>query len=152
MQSKPYSRLQKWLHLLVVVFLVVDVAFQGGMTTAFRRGVQTGEFMLSPSASMHFLIGIAVLLAVLARLTLVREQGGMQTRAALPFMAIYVLLILVALSGVLAWGLGSATVAKLHHLISLALYGVVVVHVIGRFVVEFVLKNNTLSRMFSDFW
>ena len=151
MQSKPYTSVQKWLHLVVVVLLVADIAVQEGMTAAFRRGVQTGEFILTPSAATHFLIGVLVLLVILARLTLRRERGDVTGRAAVPYVAIYVLLIFVVISGVLAWGLGSQQIANLHHLITLAFYGVVVIHVLSRALSEFVFKTNTLSRMFSGF-
>lgn len=150
MQDRPYTRLQKRLHLAVVALVAVDVLFQGAMTRAFRHGLASGEFTLIPSSLMHFLAGVVVLLLVLLRLTLVREQGGGSGGwSTWPYRALYGLLILVSVSGVMAWGLGSATMGRVHHVLSLALYSVVVLHVAGRLIAAIMFGNSSLARMFS---
>jgi len=153
MTERTYSRLQRRLHWVVVFLVVAETFLRSGIERAFDLGLETGVFEMTSVVLAHFLIGTLVLALVLLRLIALHERGLPSTTGAISTLAhslLYGLLIVVPMTGVLAWGIGSATLGWLHWLFNVLLYALAIAHVVALVFQHFVLKNKVLNRMFID--
>jgi cytochrome b561 len=152
-----YSRTQIVLHWAVVVLVAQQFLLKGGMEHAWRAFRDTGSFQFSPLVPLHVFGGMAILVLVLARIVVRRMRGAPEINTeehpALRLIAqathsgLYVLLILLAISGSLAWFGGVAQSALAHKVLKTLVLALVVLHVAGALVQHFYLKSDSLRRM-----
>lgn len=157
-ERKGYSGLQIALHWAVAALVLIQFLADEPISQAWRalrRGdaaVETGSGVL-----LHIACGVAVLLLVIWRLALRHTRGAprlpAEEPAALRFVAaathigMYLLLVLLPLSGAVAWFGGVGAAGEVHEIAKTVLLVLVVLHVAGAFFQQFVLKTNILSRM-----
>ena len=157
MQPAGYSRTQIILHW--VIFLVVggQFLFSDGMAQAWRGWRQTGTATLAPLAIGHMAGGTLVLILVLWRLKVRRTRGVpahpeggspiLHTIANVTHWTLYALLVLVPLTGLVAWVGGVETSGEAHGLLKNTLFFVVLLHFVGAIYNQFFLKNHLIARM-----
>lgn len=157
MSVTGYSQAQIRLHWAVVVLLVLQYALSGGIAAAFEQGVQAGTMRLTPGAIAHMAGGSLILLLAFWRLALRQERGAPPPPEADPawqkalargtHVAIYALLILLPVTGGVAWGTASAGAAVVHGALKSVLLLCIALHVAGALYGHFVQKSGVLARM-----
>ena len=77
-----------------------------------------------------------------------QSDGALQARLATAVhVALYLLLILMPVTGVVAWAGPSGGAAALHSALRLVLFGLVVLHFLAALVGQFVQKTGVIGRM-----
>lgn len=159
-----YSPIQIALHWLVVVLVAFQFLANDGIEDAWRAFV--GE-EATPSGApgdrviltyMHIAAGLLVFLLALARIYLRLTRGApsppadeprlLQLSAEAVHGSIYLLLLLLPISGATAWFLGVEAAGDAHELFQKLLLAAIVLHVAGALFQHFVRRSEVLMRMF----
>jgi len=157
MSDAAYSRTQITLHWVIVVLIVLQIAFAGGMGQAFEMGMRSATLTLTAPAALHMLTGTAIFVLMAVRL-LVRVDRG--TAPALPgeatwqraaaravHWAFYAVVLALAVTGGAAWFQESATMANAHAAVRVLLITLVALHAGAALHGQFVAKTGVLDRM-----
>ena len=152
-----YAPIQIGLHWAVVVLVTFQyVAHKSIEATwdAFRRGEAVPAEALT---YLHMAAGSTVLVLALIRIGLRLTHGAppppkdeprlMQLFAEGVHLAIYGLLLLLPLSGLLAWFLGALWAASIHVVLQTCLLGAISLHVAGALFQHFIRRSDVLMRM-----
>ncbi len=152
-----YSTAQKRLHWAVVVLIAVQWLIFDSMGRPFHESMEAGAQVWSTVPVIHLAIGVAVLALALARLWLRRTHGAPEAPAEEPEIlrkashwahaAIYALLVLMPVSGLVAWFGLVGPVAEVHEIMMNLLLALVFVHVAAVLVHQFWWKTGLLARM-----
>ena len=153
-----YSRTQIALHWAVALFVFYQLIFSDAMTGAFRSVTQGGPPVVGLGAWSHIIVGSLVLILVLWRLTL-RFTGGVPPGPAednhmldvvgvAGHWALYVLMMALPVTGLLAWFAGMTSLGDLHGgILKVLLWGMIVLHVLAALWHHFIRKDGLLNRM-----
>ena len=155
-----YSRVQMALHWIVVVLVAFQFLAHDGIEESWRA------FLLSEMppagtsllAYLHILAGILVLPLALLRIFLRLTRGApappadeprlLQLSAEAVHGSIYLLLLLLPVSGAVAWFLGVQMAGDAHELLQNLLLAAIALHIAGALFQHFVLRSQVLMRMF----
>lgn len=155
-----YSPLQIGLHWAVVVLVAFQFVAHNGVERswgAFLRGEEpaAGDFALT---YLHLAVGILVLLLALLRLFLRFTRGTpaapegearlLQISAEAVHGSIYLLLLLLPLTGLAAWFFGIALAGEVHEILQNLLLIAIALHVAGALFQHFIMRSQVLIRMF----
>lgn len=155
-----YSPMQVTLHWLVVVLVAFQFLAHDGIEESWRAFVRGEPATIGTSTLtvMHWVTGILVLLLALARIRLRLTRGApsppadeprlMQMAAEAVHGSIYLLLLLLPISGAVAWFLGVRAAGAVHELLTNLLLAAIVLHVAGALFQHFVRRSQVLIRMF----
>ena len=157
-----YTSVQRKLHWWVVVLLMVQWLASQGMVTAMELQSQqatpgAGVFFLS---TLHLFSGMSVFCLVLIRVwlrltpegRLRRQQDPIQPRwiarlSGLTQVMLYVVLLSMPLSGLMAYFLTDDMAVAAHGYLSRALLALVLLHVLGALFHRVVRKDGIWERM-----
>ena len=152
-----YSRAQILLHWIVALLIVPQFLLHDPMKDAWRAFRRGEEIAFHPLVAAHVFAGIAILLLVVWRLTLRARRGAPEPpeseHPALKLVAkathagLYLLLVLLTVSGGMAWFGGVEVAGEAHEVMKTLLLALVVLHVAGALFHQFVLKTNLMDRM-----
>ena len=154
-----WSKRQVVLHWTVVVLVVVQLLLGETMEEAWEAREEGVAAAAAPLAAwLHVVVGASVLLIMLYRLYLRRTLGHpprpanqpqwAATAGAVTHWALYALLLLMPLSGAVAWFLGVERAADAHSgPLRLALIAMVLLHAAGALTEHFVFSSPVLKRM-----
>ena len=151
-----YSRLQIALHWLVFALIAQQYIFKDAMSAAWDRITDGLEAGSDPLVLAHAAGGALVMIFALWRLTLLARRGVPPTieaskmqgmLAKLTHVGLYALMILMPLSGSVAWFGGVEAAAQGHNVLKIVLLALVALHVVGAPYHQFVLRDGTLARM-----
>ena len=152
-----YSRAQVILHWLIAALILFQLLVHDGMEDAWRALRQGGEEGGNPLP--HIIVGSAILILAAARLVIRIRHGAPPHPAGQPaalgllanivHWGIYALLFAIPISGLVAW-FGGVEPAAMAHAgpLRLLLIGLVLLHIAGALVQQFVLRSGVLMRMF----
>lgn len=150
-----YSRTQIVLHWVIALLILLQFLFRDNIETVWEA-VQKGE-MEGGGFHPHALVGTITLLLVIWRLALRRRRGAPDLppggSALQDFVAIwthrilYVLLFLIPLSGMAAWGGGVVAAASIHGPMFFLALLLIVLHIAGAIYHQYVLKDGLIRRM-----
>lgn len=154
---KGYSRGQIGLHWLVAILIAAQFLFSDGIEEAWSAFEDGGAATFSLMVGVHVVVGVLVLLAGLWRIQLRRTRGvpdapandpPLQKLAAhVAHLALYALMILLPISGLVAWFGGVLAAGEAHQLLKMALIVVVVVHAAAAVYHQYIVKDGLLKRM-----
>ncbi len=157
MAAKGYSRTQVVLHWTVVALVALQFLFHDGISDAFRDGLRGDGFVLTVPAVAHMVAGASVLLLAFWRINLRREHGvppppegeapWQRAVARGTHLAFYAVLILLPVTGGIAWGQGSREPGEVHEILSNVLLALIALHVAGAAYGQWVRRDGTLARM-----
>ena len=157
MKPNGYSRAQIALHWIVFLLVAAQFVFNDYIKQAWFKWVETGEFQFNLLISSHVIGGIVILLLVLWRLFLRRKRGvpdlpgdeskAMKAAAHGAHHSLYLLLILMPITGMGAWFGEQTLAASVHFYLKFALIALILLHVIGALYHQYVLKDNLIDRM-----
>lgn len=156
-----YSPMQVALHWIVAVLVAFQFFAHDGIESAWRaftRGQETAEAQMGVMTALHIAAGALIFMLALARLYLRITRGApappadeprlLQIAAEAVHGAIYVLLILLPVSGSVAWFLGVEAAGSAHALLTNLLLGAIALHIAGALFQHFVRRSGVLMRMF----
>lgn len=153
-----YRPAQIWLHWIVVVGVILQIAFHDSIVAVIeaRQTGQTPTDADLASAMVHVSVGSIILLAVLARIYLRLRYGApghapgtttAQARiASTMHYALYGLLLAMVVTGMLTWN-DIAPLGGVHFGINVALFFAALAHGLAAIFNQFVRKDGTLARM-----
>ena len=153
--TPAYSRTRIRLHWLTAGLIVLQFVFHESIAEAWDV-IETGLTpAFDPLVAAHVAGGIAVLALVVWRLVLRAREGAppaggsarVQKAAHWGHLALYGVLVLLALSGGAAWFGGMAVAAEVHEALKPVLLLLVAGHAAAALWHQFVVKDGTLSRM-----
>ncbi|MCF3973202.1 cytochrome b [Paracoccus salsus] len=151
-----YSRLQIALHWIVVALIAQQYLFKDAMSAAWDRVTEGLEVGFDPLVLAHVAGGALVLTLAVWRLALRARRGvppavesgtGQALLARLTHVGLYALMILMPVSGALAWFGGVEAAAQGHNVMKIVLLALIVLHVVGALYHQFILRDGTLARM-----
>jgi cytochrome b561 len=150
-----YSRAQKALHWITAAVIVAQFVFHEAMADAWDRIEDGLTVAFDPLVMAHVAGGFAVLAFALWRLALRATRGApapqgsplVQRAAHWGHIALYAVMIVMAVTGGMAWFGGIEAAAELHETLKPALLVLVAGHVAAAIWHQVVLKDGTLGRM-----
>lgn len=161
MSTSPqgYSKLQIWLHWVVVLLVLFQFVGNQGMGNAWEALARGG--VAQPAdlqwAYLHAAAGVLTLLLVVWRFYLRFTRGtpplpeneprALKFAAHAAHFLLYALLVVVPVSGAVAWFGGIEQAAAAHAVLKTVLLAVVLLHIAGALYQRFILKSNVLERM-----
>jgi cytochrome b561 len=152
-----YLRAQVVLHWMTAVLVLMQFVVNDDMRRAFRQQLGTADGDLSSGAGFHLVSGLLVLALTLARLAIRLTFGAPPPPAGVPLSfrvlaslvhwALYALLLLMPVTGAIAWFGRVETAAVLHETGRLFLLALILAHVFGAMVEHFVSGHRIIRRM-----
>lgn len=152
-----YSRTQIMLHWAVVILLAVQFIFADAISHAWHVNMDSGTFTPTGGAIFHVVIGVLIGVLAIWRVVLrfthgvpalpEKEPGWQKIIAHLTHWALYALLLLLPVSGAVAWFGMVGPAGGAHELFKALLILLVVLHVVAALYHQFVLRTNLLARM-----
>lgn len=154
-----YSTAQIALHWVIAVLVVAQVVLHEGMEAAYEaaEGGPAATESEAFLADLHVAFGIAVFVLALLRVALRLRRGAppppAEERAILRFAAkavhfgFYAIILLMPLTGALAWFGGVEAAAEIHESGMLLILILLLLHVAGALYQHFVLKTDVMRRM-----
>ena len=154
-----YSGAQIALHWTVAVLVVLQIVLHDGIGAAYAAGQGVGTATESELflADLHVVFGIAVFALALLRVALRLRRGAppppedehpmLRLAARATHLALYALILLMPVTGGLAWFWGVEAMAELHGAGEKAILILVGLHVLGALYHHFYLRTDVLRRM-----
>ncbi|MCB1387801.1 MAG: cytochrome b/b6 domain-containing protein [Rhodobacteraceae bacterium] len=155
---EKYSRAQVLLHWATLLLLLVSFVSHEGMKTAWRalrRGTEGAE--PGALAQVHVWVGVTILVLTLLRLVLRFTQGAprpvegqpplMTVAAAILHGLLYLMLLAIPLTGLMAWFGGITDLGEVHEVLFNLSLALVAGHVAAALYHQFVLKDRLMARM-----
>ncbi|MBF9058937.1 cytochrome B [Rhodobacterales bacterium HKCCSP123] len=152
-----YSRMQITLHWVVVVLVALQYLLHEGMSDAYDVAEETGIYALSTPVIGHIAGGALILLLACWRLILRNDRGVPAAPAGEPevfrrlshvaHLAVYALLILLPVSGALAWGGQIEAAGEAHEALKTLFLLLILAHVGAVAVHQLVWKTGLMKRM-----
>jgi cytochrome b561 len=151
-----YSTLQIALHWIIVALVVFQLLVNNGMADVYNARID-GEAETMQWAILHVSVGVSILLLAIIRLIVRLRRGAPPIHRDKPnwliwlagatHVLLYGFIILMPLTGALAWfGLIEVS-GELHELGRWALIPLIVLHAAGGLAEHFYFKNDSLVRM-----
>ena len=154
---KGYSSAQIGLHWIIALLIALQFLFNEPMGEAFDSLMRGTVPPFSWGVWAHIAGGVAILALVLWRVALRRSRGVppppegdgtlLGRAATLGHWALYALMLLLPVSGLVAWFGGVDTAAEAHEVMTSLLLVVLAVHVAAALWHQFWLKDHLLLRM-----
>lgn len=155
--TKGYSRLQIALHWLIFLLLIVQFVLHDPITEAWKQIQRGGEAAFDPLVAQHVFTGILILALVLLRIVVRLGRGApalpeeepalLKLAASATHLGLYALLLLMPISGIIAWFGNNEMAGEAHEVMRALLLLLVLVHILGALYQQFILKTDVLSRM-----
>lgn len=155
--TKGYSFTQIWLHWGVAALILYQLIFGEDMGDAWEAVEDNTVPMMTNWVWAHILVGISVLVLVAWRIGLRLTRGVpqvphsgsalMDKAAEWGHLALYAVMVLAPVSGLVAWYGGVEAAAEVHELFKPALILLVLGHVAAALYHQFILKDGLLLRM-----
>lgn len=152
-----YSKTQIWLHWSIVALVLAQLILHDGMARAWEGALESGAFALSTPVVLHFAFGGAILGLMMWRFAIRQERGVPPPPASEPplfqklghaaHLGFYALLILLPVTGGLAWGTQSQALGEVHEVLRALLVVLVLAHIAAVVYHQRVLKSGLLQRM-----
>lgn len=153
---KGYSRLQIALHWLAALLIVHQYLFKDAISAARDAAVKGMESAFNPLVLAHLAGGALVLVFALWRPSIRAGRGAPETLgdsavqralAKATHLGLYAVMILMPISGSVAWFGGVQAAAQGHNVMEVALLALVALHVVGAIYHHFLLKHGLINRM-----
>jgi len=152
-----YSRAQIALHWVIFLLIAFQFIAHEPMSDAWHKVARGMDVAFNPLVAAHVFGGLSVLVLLIWRLALrltrgvpplpAEEPPAMQMAAHVTHWALYALMVLVPVSGAVAWFGLVKPAAEAHEVMKSILLVVVGLHVLGALYHQFVLKTNLMDRM-----
>lgn len=152
-----YSKLQISLHWGMAVLIAFQFILSDGINHAFKSILRGTEYSFDPLVMQHVIGGFLILALVLWRLRVRKTHGTpplpseespmFKKLAQGVHWALYAFMVIIPISGAVAWFAMNKNAANAHELLKTGLIIALALHVGGALYHQFVLKTQPLKRM-----
>ncbi|MCT4684773.1 MAG: cytochrome b/b6 domain-containing protein [Roseicyclus sp.] len=152
-----YTRTQIRLHWIVVLLIALQYILHETIAEAWESWLDGAEVGFDPLIAQHVLMGGLVAVLVVWRLALrlthgappppEEEHPALKLAAHATHWAFYALMLLLPVSGGVAWFGGVEAAAEAHEAMKTLLLLLIVLHVAAALVHQFIFKTNLMARM-----
>jgi cytochrome b561 len=152
-----YSWLQIILHWTIAALITFQLLVNRGMQDAFDDMMDGDPVESGTWAVLHIAVGVTVLVLGSIRVVTRLRHGApppepgrlllLNWLATATHLALYGFIFLMPVTGALAWFGQSEISAEVHEFARLLLIGLILLHVLGAFVEQFVFRNDSIVRM-----
>lgn len=152
-----YSRTQIILHWLVFLLIAAQFLFHEPIADAWDRVEKGLAVAFDPLVAAHVFGGLLILGLVVWRLYLritlgapalpEKEPAAMKLIARVTHLGLYGLMLLMPISGAVAWFGGVEAAAEGHEVMKVVLLLLIGLHIVGALYQQFVLRTNIMARM-----
>jgi cytochrome b561 len=161
MHSHPtgYTRAQIILHWVIAALVIFQIVFGEDIVPAFRafmQGTEPASDAMLP-ANLHVYIGLAILMLAIVRVALRIRYGAppvpadenviLKYVAVLAHLILYAAIIMMPLTGALAWYFGMKEIGELHEIGKPVIILVVAIHAVGALWQHFGARSDVFRRM-----
>ncbi|PWK60433.1 cytochrome b [Roseicyclus mahoneyensis] len=156
-QPTGYTRAQIALHWITLVLVALQYILHDSMSVAWAALIDGRDVVFNPLVAQHVATGALVAVLTFVRLGLRLNHGAppppASEHAALKIVAqathwgFYALLILMPVSGAVAWFNSVEGAAQAHNVLKIALLALIALHVVAALVHQFIFKTNLMARM-----
>lgn len=154
---KGYTRTQIILHWVVFLLVALQFVLHEGIAEAWDVLEDGGAFVPSPVVFSHVVFGLSILALVVWRIAIKARRGApalpdnepalLKAAAHGAHLALYGLMVLMAVTGGMAWFGGQAWAADVHEVLRILLLLTILLHFVGALYQQFVLKSGVMRRM-----
>ncbi|PVB59798.1 cytochrome b/b6 domain-containing protein [Labrenzia sp. 011] len=160
-QPAAYSPVHIFLHWVIAALIVFQLVFGESIKDLGRALRDTGapDTLTTVMGNAHIWVGVTVLVLTLLRL-LIRARFGVpapvpasriqELAARVVHGLLYLLMIVVPITGLLAWYGGIREAGDLHELAKPLFIILILLHVAGALYHHFALKDRTMKRMITS--
>lgn len=152
-----YSRAQIALHWVIFLLIAAQYLLHDAIVAAWAAFQEGREIAFSPLVASHVVGGALIFVLVIWRLLIRARRGApgepegvsraQAVAAAGMHHTLYLLMILMPISGSVAWFGGVEAAAAGHSVMRIVMIVLVVLHVLAALYHQFVLKNGLIGRM-----
>lgn len=152
-----YSLAQIRLHWVVFVLVALQFILHDGITDAWDDRMDGLAVDFDPLAAAHVIGGLLILALVAWRLVLRVRRGAppapeaeapaLKLVASLTHGGLYLVMILMVVSGAAAWFGGVEQATEGHKALRIVLFVLILLHLAGALYQQFILRTNLLDRM-----
>lgn len=156
-QPSGYTRAQIVLHWTTLVLVALQFIFHDAISEAWEAMEAGREVVFSPFIAQHVFMGALVAVLTFIRLGLrlshgappppASEHAALKLVAHATHWAFYALLILLPVSGAVAWFNNVEPAAQAHEAMKTLLLALILLHVLAALAHQFVFKTNLMARM-----
>jgi len=154
--ATSYTRTQIALHWTIAALVIFQILFHDGIKHVWRQRMD-GAVADTATPDLHVVVGLAIFALVVWRLWLRFARGvpplpedehpALKALATAVHWLFYLLLIVMPLSGAVAWFAGLSQPAIAHSLFEKALIALVLLHVVAAFTQHLWFRSDVLRRM-----
>ncbi len=155
-ERTSYTLAQIVLHWVIAVMILMAYVASDGMGRALQRRIEEGWTGITGN-TVHVWLGAAVFFLILMRIVIRRRSGApppapetkpwMAMAAHIGHMLLYLLMILVPVTGSAAWYGHMATLGDVHEILANALIILVIGHALAAIAHEIQTPGKALVRM-----
>ncbi|PTV96349.1 cytochrome b561 [Rhodobacter aestuarii] len=152
-----YSRAQIALHWIVAALIIPQFIFHDFISHAFSASMKGEAVTFNAAVPLHVFTGVLILVMVIWRMVLRFTRGApapvptdnpMMTKIAAAVQhTLYLVLILMVISGGMAWFGGLGFAAGVHGVMKFVLMLLVLIHIAGAVKQQFIEKTGVIGRM-----
>lgn len=152
-----YTRTQIALHWVIFLLIAAQFIFNEAISEAWRSVLRTGEYEQGPLVAQHVITGLLILALVIWRLVIKLRRGApplpddepaiMKLAARGTHILLYILMVLVPVSGAVAWFAGVENAAEGHEVMKSILLVIILIHILGAIVQRVIFKSDVMTRM-----
>lgn len=156
-QPTGYTRAQIALHWITLLLIALQYLLHDAISDAWDTVLAGTEVVFNPLVAQHVATGALVAILTFIRLGLrlthgappppASEHPALKMVAHATHWAFYALLILMPVSGAVAWFNSVAGAAQAHNVMKIALLALIALHVAAALVHQFIFKTNLIVRM-----
>ena len=152
-----YSRTQILLHWLMFILIAAQFLLHEPISEAWDKIEDGLPYAFHPLIAAHVFGGLLILVLVLWRGKIRLSHGApslpaeepalMKLAAHATHLSLYALMVLLPVSGAVAWFGGVEAAGEAHEVMRAVLLFLVLLHVVAALYHQFVLKTNIMARM-----
>lgn len=156
---KSYSGLQKALHWTAALLILQQYVFKESISKAWDAVTLGAAIEFNPLVAAHVFGGLMVFALVIWRIVLRRSNTASEKSATnspqehlakAVHLLLYLTMLLLPISGALAWFGGVQNAASMHNVLKIVMILSIALHIVGALYHKLILKDDILERMLPD--
>ena len=152
---EKFSKPQIILHWLMFLLFFASFFSHDAIKDSYRAFVREGVTDIGVGTRIHVIVGIVILALAVVRIVMrftrpapsEMGSGAQALLAKAVKLGLYVVMITIPLSGIAVWFGGIRDAGEVHEVMFTLGLGLLVLHILGALVHQFVFKDNLMARM-----
>ena len=154
---EKYSKLQVFLHWTTFILVLFQFLSPSGIGEVFKLRIENKDFEVGALVSLHMAVGTLIVLFIFSRVWMrfsglepqyqSNGQKSLKILARIVHLSMYGVLILLPVTGGIAWFQLSIDARDIHEFLRPVLLVLVLIHLLASLFHQFVQKNSIFKRM-----